>query len=64
MIDLFRKISFSNIRIKTNGDWGKARKIGNELFHHRLGIIDYGNIGKWVAKLAQSFGMFLNVYDL
>lgn len=63
MIDLFRKISFSNIQIKTNGDWEKARKIGNELFHHRLGIIGYGNIGKRVAKLAQSFGMFIYVYD-
>jgi D-3-phosphoglycerate dehydrogenase len=63
MVDLFRKISFSNIQIKTNGNWEKARKIGNELFHHRLGIIGYGNIGKLVAKLAQSFEMFVYVYD-
>jgi len=42
---------------------GKGKKDWHELFHHRLGIIGYGNIGKRVAKLAQSFGMLVYVYD-
>ena len=39
------------------------RIMGTELFRKRLGIFGLGSIGKYVAKIAHSFGMEIVAYD-
>jgi len=38
-------------------------KTGSELRHKKIGIHAYGNVGKYVAKIARGFGMEVYAYD-
>lgn len=55
MIDLARKISFENARMKAGEAWQST--IGIDLFGKTLGILGLGKLGGRVAKAGQAFGM-------
>lgn len=63
MISLFRKIPKLNEKVKKKKIWDEARLNGNELNGKRLGLIGFGQIGKRVAKIANSIGMNVSSYD-
>ncbi len=46
-----------------SGKWEKSKFMGIELFNKTLGIIGLGQIGSWVARLAQGAGMNVIAYD-
>jgi D-3-phosphoglycerate dehydrogenase len=55
MIDLARKISLENARMKAGEIWQQT--IGHDLHGRTLGIIGLGKLGSRVAKVALAFGM-------
>jgi D-3-phosphoglycerate dehydrogenase len=55
MIDLARKISLENARMKAGEAWQQT--IGADLHGHTLGIIGLGRLGTRVAKVGLAFGM-------
>ncbi len=55
MIDLARRISLENARIKAGEPWQIT--IGNDLYGKTLGIIGLGKLGTRVAKVGLAFGM-------
>jgi D-3-phosphoglycerate dehydrogenase len=58
-----KAMRFVNEGGDASDNWVGARFMGNDLRHHRLGIIGYGNVGRRVARRAAAFGMALSVYD-
>tara|TARA_Y100000588_G_scaffold54741_1_gene52079 strand:- start:546 stop:1517 length:972 start_codon:yes stop_codon:yes gene_type:complete len=63
MISLLRKIPEINNKVKIKKIWDQARVNGNELKGKKLGLIGFGQIGKKVAKIANSIGMDVSSYD-
>lgn len=61
ILNLLRKITSQNQNMKL-GVWKK--EMGNLFFGKTLGIIGYGNIGKYVAKLSKNFGVKLLIFDV
>jgi D-3-phosphoglycerate dehydrogenase len=55
LIDLARKISVENARMKAGEPWQAT--VGADLCGHTLGVIGLGNLGQRVARVAQAFGM-------
>lgn len=55
MIDLARKISFEDARMKAGEKWQAT--IGTDLNGKTLGILGLGKLGSRVAKVANAFGM-------
>jgi phosphoglycerate dehydrogenase-like enzyme len=55
MIDLARKISFENARMKAGEAWQTT--VGVDLFGKTLGILGLGKLGGRVARAGQAFGM-------
>ncbi len=55
MIDLARKISYENARMKSGEPWQTT--IGADLYGKTLGIIGLGKLGARVAKVGLAFGM-------
>ncbi len=62
MISLARHLPKADKTIK-NGEWAKKRLKGIELYNKTLGLVGCGNIGKFVAKYAKTFGMHVISYD-
>lgn len=62
MISLTRHLPKADKTIK-NGEWAKKRLKGIELYNKTLGLVGCGNIGKFVAKYARTFGMHVISYD-
>lgn len=59
---LARLIPQANASVKT-GKWEKGRFMGMELYNKTLGIIGVGQIGSYVAKMAQGWMMNVIGYD-
>lgn len=55
MIDLARKISLENARMKAGEAWQQT--IGGDLYGKTLGILGLGKLGTRVAKVGLAFGM-------
>jgi D-3-phosphoglycerate dehydrogenase len=55
MIDLARKISLENARMKAGEAWQQT--IGADLYGKTLGILGLGRLGTRVAKVGLAFGM-------
>jgi D-3-phosphoglycerate dehydrogenase len=55
MIDLARKISFENARMKAGEPWQVT--VGGDLYGKTLGILGLGKLGTRVAKVGLAFGM-------
>lgn len=59
---LARLIPQANASVKA-GKWGKGRFMGMELYNKTLGIIGVGQIGSYVARMAQGWMMNVIGYD-
>jgi D-3-phosphoglycerate dehydrogenase len=55
MIDLARKISLENARMKAGEVWQQT--MGGDLYGQTLGILGLGKLGQRVAKVGLAFGM-------
>ena len=62
MLSLARGIPQANASTKS-GKWEKNKFMGMELFNKTIGIIGIGQIGSYVAKLAQGANMTVIAYD-
>jgi len=61
MLGMAREIPHLDSMMK-NRVWGS--NLGTELTGKTLGIIGFGNIGRYIFKLLQGFEMSINVYDV
>ncbi len=57
-----RKIPQATMSMK-QGKWEKSRFMGTELYNKTLGLVGLGQIGSYVAKLAQGWSMNVIGYD-
>lgn len=62
-INLLRNIPPAVREVQETFLWDKRKYMGQELAHKNLGIIGFGQIGKRVAELAQSFKMSTLAFD-
>jgi D-3-phosphoglycerate dehydrogenase len=62
MFAISRYVNISNVTMR-NGQWGKKKYKGVELFGKTLGLIGFGRIAKEVAKRAYAMGMNIIYYD-
>ncbi len=57
-----RRIPQATVSMKS-GKWEKERFMGVELYNKTLGVVGIGQIGSYLAKLAQGFSMSVIAYD-
>jgi len=62
IFSLARRIPEADAYMK-KGEWAKKKLKGVELYGKTLGVIGYGKIGRWVAKVCQSVGMKIVAFD-
>lgn len=62
LVAMSRRIPQATASVKS-GKWEKNRFIGTEFANKTLGLIGLGQIGSYVAKLAQGLGMNVIGYD-
>ncbi|HIH77650.1 MAG TPA: phosphoglycerate dehydrogenase [Halobacteria archaeon] len=62
LLSMARKIPHANSSVK-NGEWKKNDFTGIEVREKILGIIGFGRIGSYVAKMAHGLGMNVIAYD-
>jgi len=62
IFSMARQTPQANASVKS-GKWEKNKFMGIELFDKTLGIVGLGQIGSWVARLAQGAGMKVIAYD-
>lgn len=62
LMSMARQIPQANASVKS-GKWEKNKFMGMELFNKTIGIIGIGQIGSYVAKLAQGANMTVIAYD-
>jgi D-3-phosphoglycerate dehydrogenase len=62
ILSLARQVPQATASVKS-GKWEKNRFMGVELFNKTLGVIGLGQIGSYVAKLAQGLNMNVIAYD-
>ncbi len=62
LMSMARQVPQANASVKS-GKWEKNKFMGIELFNKTIGIIGIGQIGSYVAKLAQGANMTVLAYD-
>jgi D-3-phosphoglycerate dehydrogenase len=62
MFAVARQIGYADAAMKA-GKWEKKSLKGVELYGKTLGVIGFGRIGRWVARIAKSVGMEILAYD-
>ncbi|MFY9270359.1 MAG: phosphoglycerate dehydrogenase [Candidatus Manganitrophaceae bacterium] len=62
LMSMARQIPQANASVKS-GKWEKNKFMGMELFNKTIGIVGIGQIGSYVAKLAQGANMTVIAYD-
>lgn len=62
MLSLTRKIPFAHLHVR-EGKWQRSNFKGIELFHKKLGIIGFGNVGRKLAVRAKAFDMRVIAHD-
>jgi len=62
MLTLARKISHAD-RTTHQGQWNKNEYLGYTLQGKKLGLIGFGNIAKYLAKISIALGMKVGVYS-
>jgi len=62
MLDLARKVTYSNNNLKANASWN--RYMGTLLYGKTVGILGMGRIGKSLIHLLSSFNVKFQVYDI
>lgn len=63
MLDIARKIIPANKDVKEAHHWDRSPFIGSELRNKTPGIMGFGRVGRLIAELGKSFGMFIAAYD-
>jgi D-3-phosphoglycerate dehydrogenase / 2-oxoglutarate reductase len=63
MLAVARGVHYLDARMRQD-HWDKPHFLGTELFGKTLGIVGFGSIGRWLARIAQGFGMAVIKYDL
>ena len=63
LVDLFRKISESNNKVKSTLQWDYTPFIGNQIRDSRIGIVGYGRLGQMMTQYCKAFGAEVLVYD-
>jgi len=62
LLSMARQIPQATAAMK-GGKWEKKKFIGVEVYNKTLGVVGLGNIGTYVAKVAQGMGMNVITYD-
>lgn len=47
-----------------NGEWDRSKFFTKSFSKQKIGIIGFGRIGKQISKIAQNFGLQVNVFDI
>jgi D-3-phosphoglycerate dehydrogenase len=63
ILSLFNNLNQADAEIKS-GHWNREKNRGQELDGKTVGIIGYGNMGKWFAKKLRGFDVEVLCYDL
>lgn len=63
ILSLFNNLNQADSEIKS-GHWNREKNRGHELDGKTVGIIGYGNMGKWFAKKLRGFDVEVLCYDL
>ena len=58
-----RRIPFYTARLQNEGIW-KGNDYTDGLIHKTVGIVSYGGVGRYVAKMLSAFGVRIKVYDI
>lgn len=62
LISLARTIPQAHEHVRA-GQWQRGMFKGTELYEKTLGIIGFGNVGRYLSKMAQAFSMRVIAYD-
>ena len=63
ILSLFNKLNQADQEIRS-GHWNRESNRGHELDGKTVGIIGYGNMGKWFAKKLRGFDVEVLCYDI
>lgn len=63
ILSLFNKLNVADREIRS-GHWNRESNRGHELDGKTVGIIGYGNMGKWFAKKLRGFDVEVLCYDI
>jgi phosphoglycerate dehydrogenase-like enzyme/predicted enzyme related to lactoylglutathione lyase len=63
ILSLFNKLNIADQEIRS-GHWNRENNRGHELDGKIVGIIGYGNMGKWFAKKLRGFDVEVLCYDI
>lgn len=63
ILSLFNKLNIADQEIRS-GHWNRESNRGHELDGKTVGIIGYGNMGKWFAKKLRGFDVEVLCYDV
>jgi len=63
ILSLFNKLNFADREIR-GGHWNRESNRGHELDGKTVGIIGYGNMGKWFARKLRGFDVEVLCYDI
>jgi D-3-phosphoglycerate dehydrogenase len=63
ILSLFNHLNRADREIRS-GHWNRERNRGHELDGKTVGIIGYGNMGKWFAKKLRGFDVEILCYDI
>ena len=64
MLAAQRRIPYFNNRLCRDGIWQKPDDYIDGLIHKTVGIVSYGGVGRYVAKMLSAFHIKLKVYDI
>lgn len=59
-----RRIPYFNRRLCHEGIWKMADDYTDGLIHKTVGIVSYGGVGRYVAKMLSAFDVKIKVYDI
>lgn len=64
MLSAMRKIPFYNHRLKNQKIWREADDYTDSVIYKKVGLVGYGGVGRYVAKMLSNFDVDIKVNDL
>ena len=64
MLAFLRKIPFYSNRLKKQKIWREANDYTDSVIYKKIGIVGFGGVGRYVAKMLSNFDVELCVYDI
>ncbi len=64
MLAALRNIPFYTDRLKTQKIWRELDDYTDGLIHKKVGIVGFGGVGRYVAKMLSNFDVNIKVYDI